>query len=140
MFCAAAASIGWHFVVNSVGYYFYLGENEEIEHSVFFYIFWMLYFLLDSLLTLSLTGLTINHLLLAAKNVTTLDILKGTYRFRHDPKKPNVFDLGWATNLAMFFDYDTFLFWLPKETIDEKDGTDYPMRPAVKHAEVDALP
>lgn len=139
IFCTTAASIGWHFLISSYNYYYYVSESDT-EHSTIFYIGWAIYLLFDVLLTLSLTGLSINNVLLAMKNITTLDIMKGRFRFRTDPKKPNVFDLGWATNLAMFFDYDTFWFWLPKENIDERDGTEYAMRPAVKHSEVEALP
>lgn len=136
MFTTAAAGIGWHYLINSFKYYSYLSDHDDVEHSTLFYVGWVFYALLDLLLTLSLTGLTINNLLLASKNITTLDIMKGRFRFRADHKKPNVFDFGWATNLAMFFDYDTFWFWLPKENIDEKDGTDYPTRPPVKYSEV----
>jgi hypothetical protein len=109
-----SAAIGWHFNVNSFKYYNYLSNNEKIEHSIIFYILWVFYSLIGLILSISLTGLSLNHVFLAMKNMTTLDIMKGIYRFKSDPKKPNVFDLGMFTNLALFFDYDTFLFWLPR--------------------------
>jgi hypothetical protein len=114
IFCMSSAAIGWHYHVNSFKYYSYLSSHDNIEHSTFFYVLWIFFSLLTILLAISLTGLSINHIFMAMKNITTLDVMKGTYRFRADPKKPNVFDFGTFTNLAMFFDYDTFFFWLPR--------------------------
>ena len=53
-----------------------------------------------------------------------------------DKKKPNPFDLGFFTNIALFFNYDTFWWWLPLVNNSANDGTSYPMKPPVRRGEV----
>jgi hypothetical protein len=54
-------------------------------------------------MTLSLGGLSVMHFNLAASNMTTLDIMKGIFKMGRDIKRPNIFDLGQFTNIAMMF-------------------------------------
>jgi hypothetical protein len=36
-------------------------------------------------------------------NITTLDNMKGLFKMTYDAKRPNPFDLGFWTNIALFF-------------------------------------
>lgn len=62
--------------------------------------------------------------------------MKGEFALKHDPKKPNPYDLGLLTNISLFFDYDTFFWWFPSDKTTNNDGTSYPMRPPVKKFEI----
>jgi hypothetical protein len=55
------------------------------------------------MLGLSLLGLVCTNFVYIFKNLTTLDLLKGIYRARHDVKKPNLFNISRLTNLGLFF-------------------------------------
>lgn len=133
LFCMSSAIMGWHYQCRSFSYYLMIKEyQEDYENtSTLFMITWGMFSFIILFLSISLTGLTVSHLLMAARNITTLEVMKGIFRFGYDPKRPNIFDFGIFTNLAMFFEYDTFFFWWPKETITDNDGTDYPTRPPV---------
>jgi uncharacterized membrane protein len=56
-------------------------------------------------LTLAMLGLAFTCLFYAARNVTKIDLLKGTFtlkkKLQHD--KPNPFDLGVLTNYSQIF-------------------------------------
>lgn len=122
--------LGWHYHINSFKYYFYL-KKQDVDHSTLFYVFWGFYSILGFLLTISLTGLAVSQTMMASRNVTTLDVMKRTFKVSRDRRKPNCFDFGNLTNLGLFFSYDTLFWWLPKETISDNDGTEFPLRPQV---------
>lgn len=88
------------------------------------------------LFIVGLVSLSSVQLWLIAINVTTLDSIKGQFRMLVNKNKPNPFDLGVFTNIALFFEYDTFWWWLPFTKYSNNDGVSYPMRPPVKRGEI----
>lgn len=73
---------------------------------------------------------------MATMNVTTIDTMKGEFELKGGNKKPNPYDLGFWTNLALFFDYDVWMWWYPKDKVVGNDGVGYPMRPPVRLGEM----
>lgn len=66
--------MGWHYQIRNFSFYFVMKEYEEDYDylPIVFYIVWVIFTLLILLLSISLTGLTFSHLLMASKNMTTL--------------------------------------------------------------------
>ncbi len=123
LFCIYAALVSIHFNYRSVKYYLYLNNQDPFpEISTPFMIYWILMAFLGFFMTLSLGGLSFMHTNMMILNMTTIDILKGVLNTRYDVKKPNIFDVGQYSNIGMFFEYDAFTFWFPRERITNNDG------------------
>lgn len=66
------------------------------------------------LLSFSMNGLAISNIMLASKNITQIDVLKGIFRFKDKHgTHPNPYDLGFFANLNNVFGGDYWLFWWP---------------------------
>lgn len=76
-------------------------KNDFSESAV---TVWMILTVISFLLALSMIGLGVSNLIMAAKNLTRMDLLKGSFRFiDKDGTSPNPFDLGVITNLSTLF-------------------------------------
>ena len=97
--------------------------------------------MISFLLSLSLNGLFWSNLILVAKNITQLDLLKGQFRMsdKHGTY-PNPYNLGILSNFNSIFNGDYWLFWLPLKIINENDGTEFPMIPPVTQDDIKSLP
>jgi hypothetical protein len=85
---------------------------------------WVLLTICSFILTLSMLGLTISNLLMALKNITRMDLLKGTFRFNDtEGDHPNPFDLGRLSNFNSIFQKQAWLFWFPTAVTHPNDGT-----------------
>ena len=84
----------------------------------------MFLILMSFLLSFNMNGLFISNLILACKNFTQLDIIKGSFKFI-DSKGiyPNPYNLGVFSNYNSIFDGDYWLFWWPSEILTSNDGT-----------------
>lgn len=98
---------------------------------------WMILTIIAFGLALAMLGLAFSSLVYVAKNITKIDLMKGTFRM-NDPKRlhPNPFDLGKITNFATVFEGQAWTWWLPSRIIPKTDGTRFPMVPPVKIADV----
>lgn len=102
---------------------------------------WMILTFIAFLLSFSMNGLAISNIMIAGKNVTQIEMLKGTFIFRDKHgMHPNPYDLGFFTNLNNIFGGDYWLFWWPTPIKSENDFTEYPMRPPVTNAQFKTLP
>jgi len=123
---------GVYFLYRSV-YYWSWAKEEEIlwDHSLFFFLWWMVTVLVCGAVSIMLTGLAVLHTLFALNNLTTLDMMTGySMRIPGVPEHvylsrpgfyPNPKDLGMFANLSSFFDNDVLLWWFPqlKDAVDE---------------------
>lgn len=97
--------------------------------------------LISFLLSFNMNGLFISTLILALKNFTQMDIIKGSFKFIDSQGTyPNPFNLGLFSNYNSIFNGDYWLFWWPSEIITLSDGSDFPMIPAVTSEEIRNLP
>ena len=88
-----------------------------------------------------MNGLWISNLIMACKNITQLDLLKGNFRFQDKHgTHPNPFDLGPFSNINSVFNGDYWAFWWPSEITHYNDGTQFPMKPALTISNLKDLP
>ena len=67
--------------------------------------FWMTIALIDFFMTLDLFSLFFGNLFTLTKNITKIDMLKGTFIvFDKEGMNPNPYDLGFLTNYALIFE------------------------------------
>lgn len=93
---------------------------------------WMFLTASAFILTLSMLGLTISNLVTLTKNITRIDMMKGTFRFSDkEGFYPNPFNLGAITNYANIFEGQLWTFWWPTEIIARYDGVRFPMVPPI---------
>ena len=48
----------------------------------------------------------------------------------------NVYNRGMVANIAWFFDYSLFTWWMPFENVYENDGTFYAINPAPTNLDI----
>lgn len=73
-------------------------------------------------------GLTFSNLAALTKNITRIDLMKGTFKYTDkEGTHPNPFDLGLFTNYANVFEGEIWTFWWPSEQIPRNDAVRYPM-------------
>jgi hypothetical protein len=140
LFCCYGALFAVQFFVLSIVYYFKMSAGKTQQISELSIVLWMVLTFISFLLSISLTGLTLSSIVLASKNMTQIEIIKGLFVFR-DPTntRPNPFDLGLLSNLNSVFNGDYWLFWWPTPITSDNDFTEFPMRPPVIHPEIKAL-
>jgi hypothetical protein len=92
-------------------------------------------------LSMAMLGLFLTSLAYTSRNITKIDILKGTFKLS-DPQNtmPNPFDLGVISNFANIFEGNVWTWWLPTEMIGRADGIHFPMRPAISRKDLKELP
>lgn len=95
-------------------------------------ICWAALTLISFGLAFSMLGLTIMSLFYTAKNVTKIDLLKGTFR-TSDPHNlhPNPYHLGVISNFASIFEGNLWNWWLPTTMTGRADALRFPMVPPV---------
>lgn len=92
-------------------------------------------------LTIAMLGLFVMTIGYIAKNVTKIDLLKGTFQFRSGKlNNPNPFDLGALSNFATVFEGHLWSWWWPSPMIPRADGTRFPMVPPVTTQDMKSLP
>ena len=86
--------------------------------------------------TLFQLGLTLNALLFQSRNVTYVELMKGTFKYTDsDGVCPNPYDLGFLTNFATIYEGEQWTFWLPTTHVPFNDGTKYPMLPIISESD-----
>ena len=104
-------------------------------------IFWMILTIIAFGLAIAMLGLGFTSLAYVGKNITKIDLMKGTFRFNdkrgflHNP-----YDLGWITNFATVFEGNLWDFWWPSSMIPRADGLRFQMVPPVRITDVDDYP
>ena len=70
--------------------------------------------LISFLLSFNMNALFISNLILATKNFTQMDIIKGSFKFMDSKGTyPNPFNLGLYSNYNSIFSGDYWFFWWP---------------------------
>lgn len=78
-------------------------------------------------------GLLVTNMIMIGRNVTRMDLMKGTFRFNDaEGTKPNPFNLTFIANYVALFKHEGWLFWWPSELFHEYDGTSFEMVHPVK--------
>jgi len=103
---------------------------------------WLVLMLTAFGLSLAMLGLAWTCILYTARNVTKLDLMKGTFTIKKklSHEKPNPFDLGMLTNFSLVFEEQLWTFWWPSGVVPRNDGTSFPMRPPVSTENFKSLP
>lgn len=92
------------------------------------------------ILCFCMVGLAVSNLISLAKNITHIDLLKGTFvMWDKQGLNPNPYDLGTLTNLSNFFEAEKWTFWWPSALIPRADGTVFYMIPPVTEADKTTL-
>jgi hypothetical protein len=113
------------------------GANDMTENEI---SVWMLLTLSSFLLLLFQFGLALSGIQFFWKNITYIELLKGTFQFNDKHGlHPNPFDLGPITNYATIFEGESWTFWIPTEMVPRYDGTQYPMPPPITDQDKKAL-
>lgn len=101
---------------------------------------WMLLTLSSFVFMLIGFGLTLSGVQFFWKNITYIDLLKGTFVFNDKQGLyPNPYDLGPLTNYSTLMEGEAWTFWFPSMTIPRSDGTKYPMIPPISDRDKKAL-
>ncbi len=101
---------------------------------------WMLLTLSSFVFMLIGFGLTLSGVQFFWKNITYIDLLKGTFVFNDKQGLyPNPYDLGPLTNYNTLMEGEAWTFWFPSMTIPRFDGTKYPMIPSISDSDKKAL-
>ena len=84
-------------------------------------------------LLLAMLGLFGVSIAYVSKNITKIDLLKGTFKFS-DPQNlaPNPYDLGALSNFANVFEGNVWKWWIPTTLIAPSDSTHFPTIPPVR--------
>lgn len=84
-------------------------------------------------LSSAMLGLCVISLVYTSRNVTKIDLLKGTFRLKDTQNPcPNPYDLGTVSNFADVFEGSAWTWWLPTTMIGKADALRFPMVPPVK--------
>ena len=93
---------------------------------------WMFLTASSFILVLSMLGLFLSNLYSIAKNITRIDLMKGTFKFNDkEGVHPNPFHLWAITNFANVFEGELWTFWWPTAMVPKYDGVIYPMIPPI---------
>lgn len=77
----------------------------SIVYSEIVVIGWMILTICSFGLTIAMLGMTFTTVAFIAKNITKIDVLKGTFQFRNkNNQKPNPYDLGIVSNFSSVFE------------------------------------
>lgn len=116
-------------------------SQGSITYSELVVIGWMVLTISAFGLSLAMLGMTFTTLAFIAKNITKIEVLKGTFQFSNkNRQKPNPFDLGVLSNFASVFEGESWTWWIPTGIIPRADGTRFPLIPPVTTADFAELP
>jgi hypothetical protein len=84
-------------------------------------------------LSSAMLGLCAVSLVYTSRNVTKIDLLKGTFKLKDTQNlSPNPYDLGVVSNFGDVFEGSAWTWWLPTTMIGKADALRFPMVPPVK--------
>jgi len=84
-------------------------------------------------LSSAMLGLCVISLLYTGRNVTKIDLLKGTFKMNDTQNLcPNPYDLGTVGNFGNVFEGSVWTWWLPTTMLGKADALRFPMAPPVK--------
>jgi hypothetical protein len=103
LFCLYTGILAGWYSYGSVLFYKKITSDEFHKISLSFLIFWMTISCLAVLFLLSLASLSIIQFWMVVINITTLDSMKSHFKMIPNKNKPNPFDIGFFSNIALFF-------------------------------------